>query len=57
MKLVRRTHLAFYLNGALGSGRYNDLSIKDVKQRIDRGDIFEYLTDALGDDVDLSLLD
>ena len=56
MELTKLTALGFYLNGALGSGQYDDISIAAVKQAIDEGAIFDLLEDQLGKDVDLSLL-
>jgi len=57
MKIVRMTFLGFYLNGAAGSGRYDDISIADMKQAIRAGTVFDVLERRLGHDVDLSILD
>lgn len=56
MEITKLTALGFYLNGALGSGQYDDVSISAVKQAIDDGTIFDFLEDRLGKDVDLSIL-
>ena len=49
--------LGFYLNGALGSGKYDDISIDEVKSAIEDGSIFQFLEKRLGDDLDPSILD
>ena len=54
MRVSSLTALGFYLNGALGSGHHNDVSIAEVKAHIRARTIFQYLDDLLGDDVDLS---
>lgn len=56
MKIGQLTFLAFYLNGALGSGKYDDISIEEVKRRITDGTVLRFLAERLGDDVDLSIL-
>jgi hypothetical protein len=56
MRISTLTGMAFYLNGALGSGKYAGISIAEVKARIEAGDIFPYLEQTLGDDIDVSLL-
>lgn len=56
MRISQLTFLGFYLNGALGSGKYNDISINEVKERIRAHTIFDYLKDKLGSDIDLSAL-
>lgn len=56
MRISQLTFLGFYLNGALGSGKYDDISIKEVKARIRAHTIFDYLKDKLGSDIDLSAL-
>lgn len=56
MRVNRLTFLGFYLNGALGSGKYDDISIDEVKARIRDHTIFDYLDTKLGMDIDLSIL-
>ena len=56
MHLNRLTYLAFYLNGALGSGHYDRVTIADVKREIEHGTIFDYLDETLEWEVVLSLL-
>lgn len=57
MKINRLTFVAFQLNGALGSGRFNDISIAEVKGHIREGSILEFLKNRLGHQLDLSLLE
>jgi len=56
MRISTLTGMAFYLNGALGSGKYDGVSISEVKGRIESRDIFPYLEQTLGEDIDLSLV-
>jgi hypothetical protein len=56
MRISQLTFLGFYLNGALGSGKYDAISINEVKKRIRAHTIFDYLKDKLGSDIDLSAL-
>jgi hypothetical protein len=56
MKISTLTFIGFYLNGALGSNKYNHISIDAVKQQLEAGNIFSYLEEELGMDIDLSLL-
>lgn len=57
MRLHKITCLAQQLNAALGSGKYHDITYKDVWRQIDGGRIFEFLIERLGIAVPLSLLD
>jgi hypothetical protein len=57
MRITALTFIAFYLNGAMDSGRYDDLSIAEVKLKIEGGTIFNFLRERLGNDIDLSILD
>jgi hypothetical protein len=56
MRIYKLSHLAQALNSALGSGRYHDITYKDVRERIDDGTIFEFLEERLGLRVVLSTL-
>jgi len=56
MQINSLTFIAFYLNSAMDSGRYDDLSIDKVKQEIEAGTIFPFLRTHLGSDLDLSIL-
>lgn len=53
--ISRLTFIGFYLNGALGSGRYDDITISDVKAHIRDGSIFTYLETRLAGDIDFSI--
>jgi hypothetical protein len=57
MRITNLTFLAFYLNGALDSGNYSDVSYQEVSGHIQKGTIFQFLQDRLGSDIDLSILD
>lgn len=50
------TFIAFYLNAAMDSGHYDNLSINQVKREIEAGTIFPFLRTHLGPDIDLSIL-
>jgi hypothetical protein len=56
MRISQLTFLGFYLNGALGSGKYGDVSIVEVKKRIRDHTIFDYLKSRLGSDIDITAL-
>ncbi len=43
MKINQLTYFGFYLNGAQGSGRYNSITIEDIKAQLAKGTLFEYL--------------
>jgi hypothetical protein len=57
MKISTLTFIAFYLNGAMDSGRYDDISIDTVKAEIEKGTVFDFLRRRLGTDIDLSILE
>lgn len=57
MRITQLTFLGFYLNGALGSGKYADITLEDVRTRIRDETIFEFLKSKLGHDIDLSLFE
>lgn len=57
MRVSALTFLAFYVNSAIDTGRYDDLSIDVVRRGVRAGTIFEVLATRLGNDLDLSLLD
>lgn len=56
MRITKLASVGFCLNGALGSGKYDYISIDEVKRRIEEGSIFEYLSAELGHNLDLTLL-
>ena len=50
------TGVAFGLNHALDSGRYDDVSVYEVKRQVWDGTVFDFFERRLGRDVDVSLL-
>jgi hypothetical protein len=56
MRITTLTFVAFYLNAAIDSGRYDDLTLTDLKAAIDNGTVFDLLRKRLGQDIDLSIL-
>ena len=56
MQINVLTQLALYLNGALGSGKYDAVSIEAVKAHLEAGSLFDFLENTLKDDIDISLL-
>lgn len=56
IRITQLTFLGFYLNGALGSGKYDNISIEDVKRKIYDFTILDYLKTELGYDIDISIL-
>ncbi len=57
MRITNLTFLAFYLNGALDTGKYANVTYREVADRIEAGDIFDFLGARLAGDIDLSNLD
>jgi hypothetical protein len=57
MRITNLTFLAFYLNGALDTGKYADVSFDEVGKAIDNGTIFDVLAKRLEGDSDLSIFD
>jgi hypothetical protein len=57
MKLHYLTHFIMMVNSALDTGRYNTLSVADVEEHIQQGDLFSWLKMSLGRDIDLTLFD
>jgi len=55
MRLSSLTLLAFQLITYIDNGKYQDISIDDIKTHIDAGDLLSYLNEKIGDDIDLSL--
>lgn len=56
MRITTLTFIAFNLNGAIDSGRYDDLTIDVIKDEIEKGTVFDFLRRRLGADIDLSIL-
>lgn len=57
MKISALTFMAFYVNSALDTGKYADVSIDAVRAEIRAGTIFSYLEITLENDIDLSIFD
>ena len=55
MRISQFTFLGFYLNGAQGTGKYNDITIEQIKEQLSSGKIFSFLQDRLGTDIDTSI--
>lgn len=55
MKLTQLTFIGFYINGAQGSGKYDSISIRDVKAELENGTLFNFLQKKLGQDIDTSI--
>jgi hypothetical protein len=56
-KLTRMTYLLLEINSALDTGKYNDISIENIRNQAEQKKLVEYLKNKLGEDVDLSLLE
>lgn len=57
MRITNLTFLAFYLNGAIDTGRYGDITCEQVREEIEAKTIFDFLNTRLGNDIDLSIFD
>lgn len=57
MRITNLTFLAFYLNGAIDTGKYADVDCDEVGRAIDNGTIFGFLAKRLEGDIDLSTFD
>lgn len=53
--ISKRTHLMYYLNGALGSGKYDHISLDMVESHVEAGTIFQFLEEQLGTDMTYGL--
>ena len=51
------TSLAFSLTWCIDRRRYDDISVPEVKEHIEDGSIFAFLTDRLGKDLAVKLFD
>jgi len=56
IRISQLTFLAFYLNGAAGSGKYTHLTINECYGALETGEIFDFLAEHLGRDFDASVL-
>ncbi|PTS73357.1 hypothetical protein DBR33_03325 [Stenotrophomonas sp. HMWF022] len=57
MHITNLTFLAFSINGAVDTGRYDHITIEVVVKHIEAGTVFSYLQDELEEDLDLSMFD
>jgi hypothetical protein len=55
VRITNLTCLAFYLNSAIDTGKYADITYQVVADKINDGNIFSYLRTRLGTDIDLSM--
>lgn len=55
MKLLWATWFILNINHAIDTGKYQGISIDEVEEHIDEGDLLPWLRERLGDDVDLSV--
>ena len=49
--------MGFYINSALETGKYSNISIRAVKGAIKKGRLFAFLEEKLSDDIDFSIYD
>ena len=56
MRITNWTFLAFYLNGAIDTGKYSDLTCEQVRKEIESRNIFDFLNSHLDDDIDLIVI-
>ena len=56
MQLTNLTHIIIQLNKLIDTGKYTWISLRDVQQYIETGEIFRYIADRGKADVDLSFL-
>lgn len=56
VKLTPLTFMASEITHLLDTGKYNHVTIADIKREIRQGTIFEYLKTLAGDDIDLSII-
>ena len=54
-EIYRWMFLATRLNGAADSGKYDHVDTKVMLQHVEKGDVFEFLAQELGTDVDYAL--
>ncbi len=54
MRITNLTFLAFYLNSAIDTGKYANITYEVVTAKIADASIFSYLSSHLGNDIDLS---
>ena len=56
MKLSYLSYFIFNLNGAVDTGKYQNITIEEVEKHIEKRDLLRYLEKRLRDDIDLSLI-
>lgn len=54
MQLVYLTQFIVQINKAIDTQKYPDIKIDEIQQHIDKEDLFPYLEQRLGEDIDLS---
>ena len=54
--LIYLCYLLFEINAAIDSGKYNNITMDEIKKHIEEGDIFDFLNQEVKE-MDLSLLD
>lgn len=57
MRIGYLTFLAFNLNGAIDTGKYGNVTYREVADHVDAGTIFDFLGTRLAKDIDLSIFD
>jgi hypothetical protein len=55
MKVSALTLLVLHVNSLVDSGKYNDISIKDVHKAIEGKRVLRFLQERCGSDIDLSI--
>jgi hypothetical protein len=55
MKVSALTLLVLHVNSLVDSGKYNDISIKDVHKAIEGKRVLRFLQERCGSDIDLSV--
>ncbi|MGA2678969.1 MAG: hypothetical protein ABSF37_06675 [Sedimentisphaerales bacterium] len=56
VKLTPLTITILELNHLIDSGRYNNITLGDIKHEIDKGTIIQYIQEKANDDVDFSII-
>jgi len=56
MKLSYLSYFIFVLNAAVDMGKHQNISVEEVEEHIEKGDLLDYLKNKLDDDIDLSLI-
>jgi hypothetical protein len=55
MKIAALTHLILQVNALVDSGRYNNITIRDVHEAIEKKRVLRFLKERAGEDIDLSV--